>query len=75
MQDTQVQSLGWEDLEKEMATHFSIPTWEIPWREEPGGLQCICDLPRAMQLAVTLRAHFQTTDFALCLSKSGSTFS
>ena len=30
----------WEDsLEKEMATHFSILTWEIPWTEEPGGLQ------------------------------------
>ena len=30
----------WEDpLEKEMATHFSIPAWEIPWTEEPGGLQ------------------------------------
>ena len=37
---TQVQSLGWEDsLEKEMATHSSILAWEIPWTEEPGGLQ------------------------------------
>ena len=26
---------------KEMATHCSIPAWEIPWREEPGGLQCM----------------------------------
>ena len=33
-------SLGWEDpLEKEMATHSSILAWEIPWTEEPGGLQ------------------------------------
>ena len=40
MQETWVQSLGWEDpLEKEMATHFSILAWEIPWTEEPGGLQ------------------------------------
>ena len=40
MQETQVQSLGWEDpLEKEMATHSSILVWEIPWTEEPGGLQ------------------------------------
>ena len=32
-----VQSLGWEDpLEKEMATHFSILAWEIPWTREPG---------------------------------------
>ena len=40
MQETQVRSLGWEDpLEKEMATHFSILAWRIPWTEEPGGLQ------------------------------------
>ena len=39
MQETQVQSLGWEDpLEKEMATHSSILAWEILWTEEPGGL-------------------------------------
>ena len=40
MQETQVQSLVWEDpLEEEMATQFSILAWEIPWTEEPGGLQ------------------------------------
>ena len=40
MQETQVQSLGWEDpLEKEMATHFSIRAWRIPWMEEPSRLQ------------------------------------
>ena len=40
MQETWVQSLGWEDpLEKEMATHSSILGWEIPWIVEPGGLQ------------------------------------
>ena len=40
MQETQVQSLGWEDpLEKEMATHSSTLAWKIPWTEEPGGLQ------------------------------------
>ena len=33
-------SLGQEDpLEKEMTTHSSILAWEIPWSEEPGGLQ------------------------------------
>ena len=32
-----VRSLGQEyPLEKEMATHSSILTWEIPWTEEPG---------------------------------------
>ena len=42
MQETQVQFLGWEDpLEKEMATHSSILAWEIPWTEEPAGLQLI----------------------------------
>ena len=39
-QEMQVQSLGGEDhLEEEMATHPSILAWEIPWTEEPGGLQ------------------------------------
>ena len=37
-QEMQVQSLGWEDsLEEEMATCSSIPAWEIPGTEMPGG--------------------------------------
>ena len=40
MWETQVRSLGWEDLlEKEMATHSSIPAWRIPGTEERGRLQ------------------------------------
>ena len=40
MQEMWVQSLGGEDAqEKEMATHSTILAWEIPWTEEPGGLQ------------------------------------
>ena len=40
MQETQVQSLGWEDLlEKEMATHSSTLAWKSAWTEEPGRLQ------------------------------------
>ena len=40
VQETWVQSLGLEDpMEKEMATHSSIPACGIPWTEEPGGLQ------------------------------------
>ena len=40
MQETRVQSLGWEDpLEKETATHSSTLAWKIPWTEEPGRLQ------------------------------------
>ena len=39
MQETWVQSLGWEDpMEKEMATYFSILAWEMLWTEESGGL-------------------------------------
>ena len=42
MQETWVRSLGWEDpLEKETATHGSFLGWEIPWTEEPGGLQSV----------------------------------
>ena len=38
--ETWVQPLGWEDLlEKEIATHFSILAWKIPWMEAPGRLQ------------------------------------
>ena len=40
MQEMWVQSLGGEDpLEREVATHSSILAWEMPWTEEPGGLQ------------------------------------
>ena len=40
VQESQVRSPGQEDpLEKGMATHSSIPTWETPWTEEPGGLE------------------------------------
>ena len=39
MQETLVQTLGWEDpLKKGMATHSSILAWRIPQNEEPGGL-------------------------------------
>ena len=40
MQETQARPLGWEDfLEEGMATQSSILAWEIPWTEEPVGLQ------------------------------------
>ena len=40
VQETRVQSLGWEDpLEKGMAAVSSILAWRIPWTEEPGRLQ------------------------------------
>ena len=42
MRETRVQSLGREDLlEKETATHSSIPAWKIQWTEKPGSLQSV----------------------------------
>ena len=38
-QETWVPSVGQDSLEKEMATQSCILAWEIPWTEEPGGLQ------------------------------------
>ena len=63
MQDKQemwVRSLGQEDpLEKEMATHFSILAWEIPWTEEPGGLQSMGS-QRQTQLSTVQYSKKQT---------------
>ena len=47
-----MQSLDREDpLEKEMATHSSILAWEIPWTEEPGGLQSMRSRKRQILLS------------------------
>ena len=55
MQETQVQSLGREDLlEKETATHSSILAWKIPWTEEPDRLQ-----------SMGLQSRTQLSDFTL----------
>ena len=44
MQESWVQSLGWEDpLEEKMAIHSSILSWRIPWTEEPGELQSMTE--------------------------------
>ena len=59
MQETQVQSLGWEDpLEKEMATHSSTLAWKIPWTEEPGGLQSMGSQRVGYDLATSLSLSF-----------------
>ena len=56
--ETWARSLAWEDpLEKEMATHSSIPAWSIPWTEEPGGLQ-----------SVGLQSQTRLSDWARCSS-------
>ena len=58
MQETQVQSLRWENpLEKGMVTHSSILAWKIPWTQEPGGLQSI-DSQRVRHDSVTNPFHF-----------------
>ena len=60
MKETRVQSLGQEDtLKNEMATHFSILAWEIPWTEEPGGLQST-GLQRVGHDWACVRAHTHT---------------
>ena len=52
-------SLGWEDpLEKEMATHSSILAWEIPWTEEPGGLQSMASQSPNLATDMHARTHF-----------------
>ena len=59
MQQTWVPSLDREDsLEKEMVTHSSILAWEIPWTEEPGGLQSMRS-QRVKQDLVTKQQQMQ----------------
>ena len=69
MQETQVQSLGWEDpLEKEIATHFSILAWEIPcplhlwagtWRSEPS-FSGLAEPPAAESAVMVVKPAPQT---------------
>ena len=60
MQEMQVQSLGQEDpLEKEMATHSSILTWEIPGTEKPGGLQSLKSQKVGHDLETKKKQHIQ----------------
>ena len=57
-EETWVRSLGREDpLEKEMATHSSILAWEIPWTEEPGGLQSMGSQRVGYDLATKQQQH------------------
>ena len=62
MQEMWVRFLGWEDpLEKEMTPHSSILAREIPWPEEPGGLQSV--------VLDTTKQLNHTNLFPLCLAK------
>ena len=67
MQETRVWSLGWEDsLKEEMATHYSILAWRIPWTEELGRLQST-----GSQSCTTVQLTF-TFSRPLCGSVSSS---
>ena len=59
MQETWIQSLGWENLpEKEMAIHSSVLAWRIPWTEEPGGLQSMGSQKSRTQLSDKITTMF-----------------
>ena len=59
MQETRVRSLGQEDLlEKETAAHSSILAWEIPWTEEPGGVQSMGSQRVGQQCAI-IKVYFE----------------
>ena len=67
MQETWVQPLGQEDpLEKEIVSHSSILAWEIPWTEEPGGLESIGS-QRAGHHLVTKQQHKNTRNVGVYL--------
>ena len=56
MQETGVQYLGQEHpLEEGMVTHSNILVWEIPWTEEPGGLQSMVSQKVGHNLATEQR--------------------
>ena len=58
MQETRVQSLGWEDpLEEDMATRSSIPAWRVSWTEEPDE---VCGVTESDTTEATLAAHSLT---------------
>ena len=75
MQETQVPPLSWDNsLEKEMATHSGILAWEIPWTEEPGGLQPM-GLQRVRHDLVTKQQEQQQQqDHILLILKVKETF-
>ena len=69
MQETQVQSLGQEDLlEKEMATHSNILAGEIPWTEEPGRLQSMGLQRVGYNLVMKQLVHYERN--SLCCSEN-----
>ena len=69
MQETRVWFLGWEDsLEKEMATHFSILAWRIPWTEEPDRLQSMGSQGVRHDWVTNTLNHWVTREALICYS-------
>ena len=69
--ETLVRSLSQEDpLEKETATHSSILAWEIPWTEEPGGLQSMALQRVVHDLATTTTVIRLWKGQIICLPSS-----
>ena len=67
MQEMHFRSLSQEDfLEEEIATHSSIPAWEISWTEEPGRLQSM-GLKRVGHDSVTIFSHSEGCLFTLLI--------
>ena len=61
VQETSLGSLGWkEPLEKGMATHSSVPAWEIPQTEEPGGLRPWGHTESGTTEQLTAQAHTES---------------
>ena len=71
LQETTVQSLGWEDsLEQGMATNSSILAWRILWTEEPGGLQSWgCKESNTTELLVLLSCMYIASDLQNLVTK------
>ena len=62
LQEMLFRFLGWEDsLEKEMAIHFSVIAWEIPWTEEPEGVQSVGSQESDTTKWLSTQAHQLTT--------------
>ena len=67
MEEMRIWSLGWEDpLEKDMATHSSILAWEIPWTEEPDGLQSMGSLRVRYHLVTTQNKNIHIMGIITC---------
>ena len=71
--DIRVQSLGWEEpMEQEMATHFNIFAWKIPWAEKPNRLHFVGSQRDRTEYTHTHRKEFRFRE--LCSQEAGSTF-